>query len=492
MTPALPNTGYFADNKVFDAHGDALESVVNPATESVLAEVAVASLADLDAVLTSARTAVDDGAWSRLTPIERSQALYRLHDVLAADHDRILDIVVAETGCPITTARGHQVGLPIRHLQYWAEAARRPELIAKAPIVTRRPGSGGSLGSWVVRREPYGVVAAITPYNYPFHQNIMKVGPALAAGNSIVLKPSPFTPLSAFVIAEAAQQAELPPGALTVVTGGADIGDALCSDPRVDLVSFTGSDVVGAHIAQRVASRMIPVILELGGKSALIVCDDADLALAATAGAKSVTYHAGQGCVHTTRHLVDRRIRDEYIEQVRALIGEVVVGDPTDPMTGMGPLIRPAAVERVAGYVDEARDHGAILVVGGSRGTYDRGYFYEPTVLSDVDNGSRIAQEEVFGPVAVVIDTADDDEAVQLTNDSRYGLGGHVVSRDTARAFDIACRLRSGSIDINGGPGYTNPDVPFGGYKLSGLGRENGDEGLSEYTQLKTIKYHAG
>jgi len=492
MTPLLPKTGYFADNKVFEAHGDTLQSVVNPATEAVLADVAVASLADLDAVLDSARTAADDGAWSRLPPIERSQALYRLHDVLAADHDRILDIVVAETGCPISTARGHQVGLPIRHLGYWAEAARRPELIAKPPIVTRRPDGGGLLGSWVVRREPYGVVAAITPYNYPFHQNVMKIGPALAAGNSVVLKPSPYTPLSAFVIAEAAQQADLPPGALTVVTGGADIGDALCSDPRIDLVSFTGSDVVGAHIAQRVAPRMIPVILELGGKSALIVCDDADLGLAATAGAKSVTYHAGQGCVHTTSHLVDRRVRDEYVERLTALVADVVVGDPTDPMTGMGPLIRPAAVQRVAGYVDEAREHGATVVVGGSRGTHDTGYYYQPTVLSDVDNGSRVAQDEVFGPVVVVIDTDGDDEAVHLANESRYGLGGHVVSRDAARAFEIACRLRTGSIDINGGPGYTNPDVPFGGYKLSGLGRENGDEGLGEYTQLKTIKYHAG
>jgi aldehyde dehydrogenase (NAD+) len=491
-TPTLPETGYFADNEVFEAHGDEFESVVDPATEAVLAKVGVASRADLDVVLNSARRAVDGGAWSRLTPIERSQALYRLYEVLVADHDRILDIVVAETGCPITTARSHQVGLPLRHLEYWAEAARRPELIAKPPIVTRRPGGGGALGSWVVRREPYGVVGAITPYNYPFHQNVMKVGPALAAGNSVVLKPSPLTPFSAFVIAEAAQRADLPPGAVTVVTGGADIGDALCADSRVDLVSFTGSDTVGASIAQRVAHRMIPVILELGGKSALIVCDDADLGLAATAGAKSATMHAGQGCVHTTRHLVDRRARDEYVERLSALIGAVVVGDPKDPRSEMGPLIRRAAVDRVSGYVDEARENGAIVVAGGSRGHHHSGYYYDPTVLSGVDNAWRIAQDEVFGPVVVVIDTDGDDDAVRLANDSRYGLGGHVVSRDASRAFDIACRLRTGSVDINGGPGYTNPDAPFGGYKRSGLGRENGDEGLGEYTQLKTIKYHAG
>ena len=492
MTLVLPKTGIFADNEVVDGRSDVRETIVNPATEGVLAEVAEATRADLDIVLGSARGAVDGGAWSRLSPIDRSAALYRLHAALVADVDRILDVVVAETGCPVTTARGPQVGLPLEHLAYWAEMARRPELVGKAPVVARRPGRGGMLGGWTVRREPYGVVAAITPYNYPFHQNIMKIGPALAAGNSIVLKPSPFTPFSAFLIAEAAQRADLPPGALTVLTGGAEIGDALCVDQRVDLVSFTGSDVVGARIAQRVAARMIPVILELGGKSALIVCDDADLELAAAAGAKSVTFHAGQGCVHTTRHLVDRRVRDEYLELVAALIGDVAMGDPTDPSTDMGPLIRPAAVHRVAGYVDEAREQGAVVRTGGARGSQDVGYFYQPTVLSGVGNDSRIAQEEVFGPVAVVIDVDGDDDAVRTANDSRYGLAGHVVSRDTARAFDIACRLRTGTVDINGGPGYTNPAVPFGGYKSSGLRRENGDEGLDEYTQLKTIKYHAG
>jgi aldehyde dehydrogenase (NAD+) len=489
---ALPRTGYFADNKIVEAGGDRAESVVNPATEAQLALIADAAPADLDAVLTSARAAVDHGAWSRLSPTGRSAALYRLLDVLQSDHRRILDVVVAETGCPISSARGHQVDLPLRHLEYWAEAARRPELVGKAPVITRRPGGTGILGGWVVRREAYGVVAAITPYNFPFLQNVMKLGPALAAGNSMVLKPSPFTPFSAFLLAEAAQKADLPAGALTVVTGGADIGEALCADPRVDLVSFTGSARTGAHIAAHIAHRMVPVVLELGGKSALVVCADADLEVAARVGAQSATFHAGQGCVLTTRHLVDRAVCDEYTERITEAIARVHVGDPTDPGTGMGPLIRSSAVERVACYVAEAQRAGARIVTGGSRGDHPTGYFYEPTVLAGVANSSRVAQEEVFGPVVVVIGTDTDDEAVELANDSSYGLGGHVISRDVVGAFDIACRLQTGSVDINGGPGYTNPDVPFGGYKNSGLGRENGEEGLDQYTQLKTIKYHVG
>jgi aldehyde dehydrogenase (NAD+) len=466
--------------------------VVNPATEAELRRVAEADADDVDIAVTAARRAVDGGAWSRLTPRARSEALYRLLDVLTADFDRILAVVVAETGCPVTSARGHQVGVPLRHLEYWAEVARRPELFARAPQVTSRPDGSGVLGSWAVRREPYGVVAAITPYNFPFLQNVMKIGPALAAGNSLVLKPSPFTPFSAFLIAEAAQKAELPDGVINIVTGGGEVGDRLCTDPRVDLISFTGSDKIGALIAERVARRMVPVVLELGGKSPLIVCQDADLQLAARAGAQSVTYHAGQGCALTTRHLVHRLVRDEYLERLTEQLSKVKVGDPTDAATGMGPLIRPAAVERVHGYVDEALRHGAELVVGGRTGPLPAGYYYEPTVLANVDNSSRVAQEEIFGPVAVVIDVDNDDHAIELANNSRYGLAGHVVAKDTGRAFGIACRLRAGSIDINGGPGYTNPDVPFGGYKNSGVGRENGVEGIDEYTQLKTIKYHAG
>lgn len=490
--PLLPPSSSFVAN-AFVEHSTALEEVVvNPATEQVLGRVPSAGEADVGAAIAAARQAADTGAWSTSTPRERSAALEALGNVLADDADRILEVVVAETGCPVTSSAGHQVGVPLEHLRYWAEAARRPELVAHPPRITTRSDGSSVLGSWAVRREPCGVVAAITPYNFPFLQTVMKLGPALAAGNTLVLKPSPFTPYSTLLIAEAARNAGLPDGVVNVITGGADVGRRLVADPRVDLVSFTGSDSVGAHIAGTASTRFARLVLELGGKSALIVCADADLDVAAKAGAQSATYHAGQGCALTTRHLVHRAVFDRYLEKLIARIESVSVGDPTDPATGMGPLIRESAVVRAERYVDQARERGAHVATGGSRGAHDRGFFYQPTVLTGVSNDWPIAQEEIFGPVVVVIPFADEEEAIGLANDSRYGLAGHVVSANPARAFAVACRLRTGSVDVNGGPGYTSADVPFGGYKRSGVGRENGPQGIDEYTQFKTIKYHAG
>jgi aldehyde dehydrogenase (NAD+) len=384
------------------------------------------------------------------------------------------------------------VGLPIEHLEYWAEMAARPELSAVPPQVVAR-SSGSVLGSWAIRREPVGVAAAITAYNFPFLLNVMKVGPALAAGNTVVLKPSPYTPYSALVLAEAAVEAELPAGVLNVVPGDTDVGTALTTDPRVDLVSFTGSDAVGAAIMAQAAPTLKRVVLELGGKSPLIVRADADLDLAASIGLQNFTFHAGQGCALCTRHLVHRSIQDAYVEKVAALGAGLVVGDPSDPATQMGPLIRPAAVERTEEYVAKGVADGAEVALGGRRPAHlSKGYFYEPTLLTGVDNTWRVAREEIFGPVAVVVGFGDDEEAVALANDSPYGLDGHVVSADAGAAFELACRLRTGGVSINGGAGYTNPAVPFGGYKRSGIGRENGEAGLDEYVELKTIKYHAG
>jgi aldehyde dehydrogenase (NAD+) len=490
--PSLPPPSPFVDNVFSEPTAGREEVIINPATEQELGRVASADGVDVKAAVTAARRAADSGAWPSLSPKERSGALYRLADALADDVERILAVVVAETGCPVTAARGHQVGIPLQHMQYWAEAARRPELIPVAPKVTSRSDGAAVLGGWTVRREPCGVVAAITPYNFPFLQTVMKVGPALAAGNTVVVKPSPLTPYSTLLIAEAALRAGLPPGVINVVTGGADVGEQLVSDPRVDVVSFTGSDAVGAHIACAASARFARLVLELGGKSALIVCEDADLEVAARAGAQSATYHAGQGCALTTRHLVHAAVRDRYVDQLSERVAAVRVGDPNDPRTGMGPLIRHSAVARVESYVQEACARGAQVATGGSRGDHARGFFYSPTVLTEVSNSWPVAREEIFGPVVVVIDVADEAEAIAVANDSPYGLAGHVVSADPARAFDIACRLRTGSVDINGGPGYTNPDVPFGGYKRSGVGRENGEQGIDEYTQFKTIKYHVG
>ncbi|MBB6376336.1 aldehyde dehydrogenase (NAD+) [Pseudonocardia eucalypti] len=490
---ALPRPGQYVGGEWRNASGAGQETVLDPATGAPLGAVPNAGPADVAAAVAAARAASDAGGWAEATPRARSEALYRLADELSGMVARLLDVVVAETGCPVRLARSQQVELPLRHLEYWAEAARRPELTGRAPVVTPRPGGPATLGAWAVRREPYGVVAAITPYNFPLLENVMKLGPALAAGNTVVLKPSPYTPYSALLLAEAAERAGLPAGVLNVVTGGAEVGAALTRDARVDLVSFTGSDAVGAHILAAAAPRLTKVLLELGGKSALLVCADADLELAARIGARNITTHAGQGCVLATRHLVHASVLPEYLDRLAAAVTAVRVGPPRDPATGMGPLIRPAAVERVAGYVAGAVRDGAGVLTGGSAPTEPTGgFYYRPTVLTGVGNDWPVAREEIFGPVGVVIGFGSEDEAVALANDSAYGLAGHVVSRDAGRAFQLAGRLRTGTVDINGGPGYTNPDVPFGGRGRSGLGRENGAEGLDEYTQLKTIKFHGG
>jgi aldehyde dehydrogenase (NAD+) len=488
----LPPLSLFIDGAWCEPAGDEHDEVVNPATEALIASVPRGGAVEAGRAIDAARAALDDGPWGRMDGRARATCVRRLHDALRERAGAITDLVVAEVGTPIAAARSHQVGLPIEQLAYWAEMAARPELVAHAPRVTRRSDGSSWLGSWVTRREPVGVVAAITAYNFPFLLNIMKLGPALAAGNTVVLKPSPLTPLSALAIAEAAADADLPPGVLNVVTGGVEVGELLTTDPRIDLVSFTGSDTVGAAIMAQAAPSLKRLVLELGGKSALIVRADADLELATQQGVQSFTFNAGQGCALTTRHLVHRSIVYEYVNAVATTVSQLRIGDPADPAAHVGPLIRPAAVERTERYVAGATDAGAVIAAGGRRPAEPtKGYFYEPTLLTGVDNEWPVAQDEIFGPVAVVIAVDDDDHAVAVANSSRFGLDGHVISQDTGAAFELAARLRTGGVSINGGAGWTNPAVPFGGYKRSGLGRENGEVGLDEYTELKTIKYHA-
>jgi len=489
----LPRTDLFVAGDWRAATGDGADEVVNPATEALLAEVPRGGAADGDAAIAAARRAFDEGPWPAMRGAARAAHLGRLRDELTARAAQLTALIISEVGSTRAEAAGHQVGLPLEQLEFWASAAARPDLVPHEPRVTRRRDGTSWLGSWVVRREPVGVVAAITAYNFPFLLAVMKLGPALAAGNTIVLKPSPYTPLTALVIAEASAAADLPPGVVNVVTGGVEVGHQLSTSPRVDLVTFTGSDAVGAAIAAQAAPTLKRVLLELGGKSAMIVRADADLDQAARLGLQSFTFNAGQGCALTTRHLVDRTVIDEYHARLATLAGAVRVGDPADPATQMGPLIRPAAVERTARYVAEAIDAGATLLAGGTRPSEPpKGFFFEPTVLGKVDNACPVAQDEIFGPVAVTIPCDGDDDAVRTANDSRYGLDAAIVSRDAGAAFELARRLRAGGVAINGGAGWTNPGVPFGGYKRSGLGRENGEEGLDHYTELKTIKYHAG
>jgi acyl-CoA reductase-like NAD-dependent aldehyde dehydrogenase len=469
--------------------GDVTE-VVNPATEEIIGTAPVGGLDEVEAAIAAARAAFDSGPWARLTQHERCAVLNRFHDLLAARQDQLEELIVAECGATRALARIAHIGIAMDHFQYALHEARRREPITPlAPVVSAGPGGRGVLGSAVTVREPVGVVSAITAFNYPFLINLAKIVPALLMGNTLVLKPSPYTPLEALVLGDLATEAGIPAGVLNIVTGGAEVGKALASDARVDMVTFTGSERIGATVMAQAAPTIKRVLLELGGKSALIACDDVDVEQVATQAAMGLIVQAGQGCGMCSRLLVHRSILPSFVAQAKTVLEGVTVGDPADPATQMGPLIREAQRVRVAGMVDAAVREGATVVTGGDRPTHlTRGFFYAPTLLTDVDNRDTIAQEEIFGPVGVVIGFDTDDEAVALTNESRYGLSGAVWSADSGRAFSLAQRMRTGTVRVNGGSAV---EAPFGGYKRSGIGREYGTQGLDEYTETKSITYRS-
>jgi aldehyde dehydrogenase (NAD+) len=471
------------------------QAVLNPATEEVIGHAPEGGLAEADAAITAARRASDSGPWSRMTPEARAVVMRKMHRALSERAEQIKTLMIAEGGITRALAEGMFFTRPMQIF----EAAIARSLIPTArhlPLESApspfNPGGARLLGGGVVVRDAIGVVTAITPYNAPFLTNLSKLVPALLAGNTVILKPSPFTPFSALLFGEVASEIGLPPGVLNVVTGDAAVAQRLTSDAKVDMVTFTGSETVGAAILGQGAPTIKRSLLELGGKSALIVRADADVQKAAMEGLFQVSTHCGQGCALATRHLVHNAIRPAYIAAMQAIAGMLVVGDPTDPRTVVGPLIRAAARERVERFIERGRDEGAKLVLGGSRPSHlNKGFFFDVTVFDDVDNRMSIAQDEIFGPVASVIGFDTDEEAVTLANDSRYGLYGGIHSSDPEAAYRMALQLRTGGVVINGGL-YQLMDAPFGGYKRSGLGREYGDNWLNEYTQEKSIIYPVG
>jgi acyl-CoA reductase-like NAD-dependent aldehyde dehydrogenase len=469
--------------------GDRAE-VVNPATEEVIGSAPVGGLAEAEAAVAAARAAFDSGPWPRMSQQERCDVLTHFHDLLAARHDELEELIVTECGATRALARVAHIGIAMDHFRFaLGEARRRQAITPLAPLLSPAAGGRGVLGSAVTVREPAGVVSAITAFNYPYLINLGKIVPALVMGNTLVLKPSPYTPLEALVLGDIATEAGIPPGAFNVITGGADVGQLLTCDGRVDMVTFTGSETVGAAVMAQAAPTIKKVLLELGGKSALIACDDVDVDMVAEQAARGLTFQAGQGCGLCSRFLVHTSILPAFVARAAAVLEDVTVGDPADPATQMGPLIREAQRTRVAGMVDAAVRHGATVAAGGGRpANLTKGFFYEPTLLTDVGNRDTIAQEEVFGPVGVVIGFDTDDEAVALANDSRYGLSGAIWSADAARAFNLALRIRTGNIRINGGAPV---ETPFGGYKRSGIGREYGTHGLDEYTEVKAVTYRS-
>jgi aldehyde dehydrogenase (NAD+) len=427
-----------------------------------------------------------------LSPTERAAGLARFADALRRRGADIVDRVIAEVGIPVSIARMSQFDVPMELAEFFVERTARFERLRPLPPTLYQGRGGQILGAGVVSREPRGVVAAITPFNAPFFVNIMKVFPALGAGCSVVLKPSDLTPLQALILGEAAEDAGLPAGVLNVVTGGVDVGQVLTTHPAVDMVTFTGSEAVGALVMAQAAATVKHVVLELGGKSAMIVRHDADVSAAAAKGATEITTFTGQGCALRTRHLVHRSRYDEYLEAASATLQRLPVGDPLDPATVVGPLISARQRARVEEYVAGAVADGCRVVHGGGRPAgLDRGFFHEPTLIADVHNGMRVAREEIFGPVGVVIPFDTDDEAVAIANDSPYGLYGSVYG-DPAASYELAMRMRTGNVSINGGVGGMNPWAPFGGYKRSGIGRELGADALDEFSETKAVQYRAG
>ncbi len=457
---------------------------VNPATEEVLGAAADGTAGDMDDAIGAARRAFDTTGWSTDLAL-RVRCIRQLHDAMVARSDELRALTVAETGTPVMLTGSAQLDDPVASLAYVADLAEGYEW-------ERDLGNAAPLGirshRWV-RHEATGVVGAITPWNVPHQINLAKVGPALAAGNTVVLKPAPDTPWCATVLGRlVAEETDIPPGVLNIVTSSDhSVGAALATDPRVDQVSFTGSTATGRSIMAAASATLKKVFLELGGKSAFVVLEDADLASACGVAAFTVCTHAGQGCAITTRLLVPRAAFDDAVAATVSTLEKLPAGDPTDPGTVCGPLISARQRDRVEGYIRLAGEEGGTVVTGGGRPVgRDRGYFVEPTLVVGVGNDARVAREEIFGPVLVVIPHDGDDHAVELANDSAYGLSGSVWSGDRDRAVAAANRIRTGTVGVNGGLWYS-PDVPFGGYKQSGIGREMGVAGFEEYLETKSI-----
>jgi len=468
----------------------AMEAVLNPATGDAFAEAPVGGVDDLDAAITAARDSFDSGIWRTLPVRERVARMQLFYDHLMARMEDFLPLIMVETGALAGMARAAQFGVPMKHFRYYLEAALRPTTTMALPEISPNPFGTKTLGSAVIQRDPVGVVAAITAYNYPSMLNLTKIVPALLMGNSVILKPSELTPFEALFLGDAATAAALPSGVFNIVTGGAEVGKGLSTDPRIDLISFTGSDTVGAEIAAQAAPSLKRVLMELGGKSASIVRADAHLDRALAAGFNAIVSHAGQACVAISRQLVHNSIRNSYVEALGERLKAVKIGDPAEASTQMGPLIRESACARAEHYVESALHEGARLVAGGQRPAHlNKGFYFEPTLFDDVQNSFTIAREEVFGPVGVVIGFDTDEEAIAIANDSRFGLSGAVFSADVGRAYEVAQQLRTGGVNINGGPGTMLSDAPFGGVSRSGYGREMGMDGLLEFTQAKTIAF---
>jgi betaine-aldehyde dehydrogenase len=457
-------------------HGGVLD-VLSPASEEVIGRIGEATADDVDAAVDSAYASFEQGAWRTAPPHERAGVLRDTAKRLEDRAPELVDLLTAELGCPRWYAERFHIPNPIRHLRYYAD------LIEEFGWLQRRTDAGGNS---LVVHEPVGVVGTITPWNGPLSSPMLKIAPALAAGCSVVSKPAPEAPLSLIALADALRDCGLPDGVFNVVPGGRDVGARLVEHPAVNKIAFTGSTVAGKQVMAACAGTVKRVTLELGGKSAAIVLDDADIEVLAAKLPPMLLNLSGQACIAQSRVLVPRSRADEMTRALADAVANTPVGDPFEPTTIVGPLVSATQRERVEGYLASARDDGASVVVGGGRPEHlERGYYVEPTLLADVTPSMRVAREEIFGPVMSVLTYDMVDEAIRIANDSVYGLAGSVWTGDQSRGVEIAREMRTGMVSINGAPQAWC--APFGGFKQSGLGREMGPEGLRLYTELKTI-----
>jgi aldehyde dehydrogenase (NAD+) len=465
---------FYIDGQWMQPAGTETIDVHSAATEEVIGRIPKGTAADVDRAAAAARRAFDSG-WGFTTREERAEWIAKLAAALEARVQDIATTISQEVGMPIRMSTPVQAQLPINVTRTYADLIKGIELEEQ-------------VGNSIIFREPFGVVGMITPWNYPLHQIMAKVAPALAAGCAMVLKPSEIAPLNSYLLAEAALEIGLPAGVLNIVHGdGPTVGEAIARHPGVDMISFTGSVRAGQRVSALAAETIKKVTLELGGKSAFVVLDDAPLEKAVPAGVNNAMLNSGQTCSAWTRMVVPRSRLKEVLDLASATVAKLTLGDPLDPSSKLGPLVSAAQRQRVEGYIQKGLQEGARVVAGGQRpSSFTRGHYVEPTIFADVQPKMTIAQEEIFGPVLAVLPYDSDDEAIAIANDTIYGLAGGVWSADKERAMRVARRMRTGQVDVNGG--RFNPLAPFGGYKRSGIGREFGKYGLEEFFQIKSVQ----
>lgn len=473
----------FIDGQFVPAADDGTFESVNPFTGEPVAKVARGKQADIDKAVAAARKAFDEGPWPRMTGAERGRILKDLAEKIEAASADLMQVMIEESGSTYRKAKG-EVWLSGKNVGYFAKLAQRE--FEKTIESLSKPGVSRNL----LIREPVGVCGQIIPWNFPLQMAIWKLGPALAAGNTVVLKPAEETPATAMALAEIIAQSDIPPGVVNVVTGfGEEAGAALAAHPDVDKLAFTGSTEIGKKLMAEAAHDLKRITLELGGKSANIVFADADLDMAVDAALYGIFFHSGQCCTAGSRLLVHDSIYDSFIDRLTERARHIKLGNPADKATDLGPLVSKKQQERVLQYIEAGKKEGARCVLGGGKpsdAALGQGFFVEPTIFVDVDNAMTIAQEEIFGPVLSVLRFSTEDEAVKLANASRYGLAGAVWSRDEEKALAVARKLRAGTIWVNEYH-LINEKAPFGGYKQSGIGRELGEDALDEYTEIKHI-----